>query len=60
MNLIYVHEPGANHQSAGDEQPDFAEIFKQMNERQNMTLVYLWNRYQKDCIAREGKPYQYR
>lgn len=22
-----------------------------------MTLVYLWSRYQKDCIAREVKPY---
>ena len=25
-----------------------------------MTLVYLWSRYQKDCTAREVKPYQYR
>lgn len=31
-----------------------------MEERKNMTLVYLWGRYQKACNAREVKPYQYR
>ena len=25
-----------------------------------MTLVYLWSRYQKDCISKSAKPYQYR
>ena len=58
--LVYGHEPGTNRRNAGYEQPDFAAIFRQMNERKNMTLVYLWSRYQKDCTAREVKPYQYR
>ena len=58
--LVYGHEPGANRRNAGYEQPDFAAIFRQMNERKNMTLVYLWSRYQKDCTAREVKPNQYR
>ena len=58
--LVYGHEPGTNKRNAGYEQPDFAAIFRQMNERKNMTLVYLWSRYQKDCTAREVKPYQYR
>ena len=58
--LVYGHEPGTNRGNAGYEQPDFAAIFRQMNERKNMTLVYLWSRYQKDCTAREVKPYQYR
>lgn len=31
-----------------------------MSERKNMTLVYLWNRYKKDCQAKKSKPYQYR
>lgn len=58
--LVYGHEPGTNRRNTGYEQPDFAAIFRQMNERKNMTLVYLWSRYQKDCTAREVKPYQYR
>lgn len=58
--LVYGHEPGSNRRSDGYEKPDFAYIFKQMNERKNMTLVYLWSRYQKDCMSRSVKPYQYR
>ena len=58
--LVYGHEPGANRRNVGYEQPDFASIFRQMNERKNMTLVYLLSRYQKDCTTREVKPYQYR
>lgn len=58
--LVYDQELGTNRRNAGYEQPDFAAIFRQMNERKNMTLVYLWSRYQKDCTAREVKPYQYR
>ena len=58
--LVYRHEPGTNNRSADYEQPDFAKVHQQMEERKNMTLVYLWGRYQKDCNAREVKPYQYR
>ena len=39
--LVYGHDPGTNRQNSGYEQPDFATIFRQMNERKNMTLVYL-------------------
>lgn len=58
--LVYGHEPGSNRRNDGYEQPDFPSVFKQMNERKNMTLVYLWSRYQKDCISKSAKPYQYR
>lgn len=58
--LVYGHAPGSNNRSSEYEQPDFAWIFHQMSERKNMTLVYLWNRYKKDCQAKESKPYQYR
>lgn len=58
--LVYGHEPGTNGRTTEYEQPDFANVFKQMNDRKNMTLVYLWSRYQRDCTAREVKPYQYR
>ena len=58
--LVYGHVPGSNNRSSEYEQPDFEWVFRQMNERKNMTLTYLWNRYQKDCRAKEAKPYQYR
>lgn len=58
--LVYGHVPGSNSRSSEYEQPDFEWVFRQMNERKNMTLTYLWNRYQKDCRAKETKPYQYR
>lgn len=58
--LVYGHAPGRNNRSSEYEQPNFAWIFRQMSERKNMTLVYLWNRYKKDCQAKESKPYQYR
>ncbi len=31
-----------------------------MTDRKNMTLVYLWGKYNKQCISEEKKPYQYR
>jgi transposase len=58
--LVYGHAPGTNNRSTDYEQPDFAYVFKQMDERKNMTLVYLWGRYQKNCTAKETRPYQYR
>ena len=58
--LVYGHEPGSNNRNSDYEQPDFAKVHQQMEERKNMTLVYLWGRYQKDCNAKEVKPYQYR
>lgn len=58
--LVYGHAPGSNNRSSEYEQPDFAWTFRQMNERKNMTLVYLWNRYKKECQTKESKPYQYR
>lgn len=58
--LVYGHAPGTNNRSSEYEQPDFSGVFRQMNERKNMTLVYLWNRYQRDCQAKGAKAYQYR
>ena len=58
--MVYGHAPGYNSRSTEYEQPDFQHIFHQMSERKNMTLVYLWNRYQNDCAAKGVKGYQYR
>ena len=58
--LVYGHAPGSNSRSSEYEQPDYEWVFRQMNDRKNMTLVYLWNRYKKDCDSKDTKPYQYR
>ena len=58
--IVYGHAPGENRKSLSYEQPDFEHVFQQMSTRNNMTLIYLWNRYKNDCEAREVKPYQYR
>ncbi len=58
--LVYGHAPGSNTRNTGYVMPDYAEVFRQMTERDNMTLVYLWNRYSKKCAAEGKKFYQYR
>lgn len=58
--LVYGHTPGFNGRDLGYELPDFEEISRQMSQRKNMTLVYLWNRYYRACEAEEKKGYQYR
>ena len=58
--LVYGHAPGSNNRSSEYEQPDFEHVFQRMTERKNMTLIYQWKRYEKDCLAKEAKPYQYR
>ena len=58
--LVYGHDPGTNNRSNDYEKPDFGSIHKQMTDRKNMTLVYLWGKYNKQCISEEKKPYQYR
>jgi len=58
--LVYGHAPGTNTRNAEYELPDYEWVFRQMNERKNMTLVYLWNRYSKQCQDADRKFYQYR
>ena len=58
--LVYGHAPGSNTRNTQYVQPDFAWVFQQMNERDNMTLVYLWGRYSKQCKDEGKKFYQYR
>lgn len=58
--LVYGHTPGVNGRDTSYELPDFPEVARQMQERKNMTLLFLWNRYKKRCEAEEKKYYQYR
>ena len=45
--LVYGHELGINNRSSDYEQPDFAKVHQHMEERKNMTLVYLWGKVSK-------------
>lgn len=58
--LVYGHTPGVSTISFGFEKPDYANVFQEMTTRKNMTLRYLWGKYQKNCITKGLKPYQYR
>ena len=58
--LVYGHAPGHGDRNSCYEEPNYPDIFRQMSERKNMTLTYLWNRYKKGCEAKECRPYQYR
>ena len=58
--LVYGHAPGSNTRNELYAYPDYASVFHQMEERKNMTLVFLWNRYKNDCKASKQKFYQYR
>ena len=57
---VYGHDPGSNSRNSDYVKPDFEFIHRQMTERKNMTLTYLWGKYNKQCLAEEKKPYQYR
>ena len=43
--LVYGKHPGSNVRDVSYELPDFQEVARQMRDRKNMTLVFLWNRY---------------
>lgn len=58
--LVYGHRPGENTRSSGYEEPDFEAVYRHMTERKNMTLVYQWGRYRKECESKGLKAYQYR
>ena len=58
--IVYGRATGSGSRDLSYELPDFADVHKQINNRKNMTLVYLWNRYVRKCRDEEKKFYQYR
>jgi transposase len=54
--IVYGKAPGSNSRDIRYALPDFENIAELMASRQNMTLVYLWNRYKRRCEA-DGKMY---
>lgn len=57
--LVYG-TPAASGRDLSYELPDFSVVNHELQTRQNMTLVYQWNKYVKRCRDEERKPYQYR
>jgi transposase len=58
--LVYGKSPTSNGRDESYELPDYSKINSQMKTRKNMTLVYQWNRYKKECITDDRKFYSYR
>ena len=58
--LVYGTDMEANGRDLSYELPDFAGVFREMNSRKNMTLVFLWGKYKNRCIAEGKKFYSYR
>ncbi|MCR4656116.1 MAG: hypothetical protein K5770_07815, partial [Lachnospiraceae bacterium] len=49
--LVYGKAPGNNTRNSNIAYPDYLDVANKMNNRKNMTLVYLWNCYKKKCEA---------
>ena len=58
--LVYKKEPVVRLRDVSFELPDYAEVDKQLRNRKNMTLVFLWSRYKNRCVSEEKKFYSYR
>ena len=57
---VYGKVPNEGERDESYTLPDFHDVHVQMEKRDNMTLVFLWKRYQMNCIADSLKAYQYR
>ena len=47
--LVYRNPPGNKGRNPNIEYPDYEDVNHQLSTRNNMTLVFLWNRYKKRC-----------
>jgi transposase len=56
---VYGSVPGSGGRNEDIELPDYENIATLMSTRNNMTLVFLWNRYKQKCQAQEKRFYQY-
>lgn len=60
FELVYPNAAEAQGRDESYELPDFQQVFQEMNTRKNMTLIYIWNRYSRDCSSQGKKAYSYR
>ena len=57
---VYGKVPNEGERDESYTLPDFHDVHVQMEKRDNMTLVFLWNRYSKKCLEEGKRFYQYR
>lgn len=58
--LVYGKAPTEGGRDESFELPDFNVVHVQLTSRKNMTLIYQWNRYKKNCEVEGLKYYSYR
>lgn len=58
--LVYPHSVMVKARDSSYELPDFNEVNEEMARRKNMTLIYLWGKYNRKCDAAGKKAYSYR
>jgi len=58
--LVYGKAPDGGGRDLSYEYPKYATVNQMMKDRNNMTLVFCWNRYVNRCKAEEKKSYSYR
>ena len=58
--LVYGIRSSTVSRDISIEMPDFEEVDRQLHDRKNMTLVFLWGRYKNRCGAEGLKFYSYR
>lgn len=57
---VYGSKPRENGRSTEYEAPDYAAVAKAISTKKNMTLLAMWNRYERKCRESGLKPYSYR
>ena len=57
---VYGKAPDGGGRDTSYELPRYAKVNQMLKERNNMTLVFCWNRYVNRCKAEERKFYSYR
>lgn len=58
--LVYPHTLSIKTRDTSYELPDFDEVNEEMTRRKNMTLNYLWGKYNRECDVSGKKAYSYR
>lgn len=58
--IVYGTPPRHPSRDSGKMMPDYKDVHRQLTNRSNMKLVYLWNRYRKQCENDGQVAYSYR
>lgn len=58
--LVYGRYTAAGFRKESYVLPEYHVINNQLATRKNMTLIFQWNKYKKECIAEDSKFYSYR